>query len=212
MSGYRQFCGLARALDAIGDRWNLLIVRELLIAPRRHCELRAALPGMATNLLSDRLRHLAGFGILTRREEQGHKAVVYALTPFGERLREPVEGLIRWASPLMAAGPRPDDTIQPHWLLLAVQALLKGRTFPRTGTIRIITGDARFTLHLSREGARVIAGAEPTPDAVLDAAPGVVLGIIAGAIPLASATARVNRISDEQGLLAGALTPTKDQP
>ncbi len=64
---YGQYCGLARALDVVGDRWNLLIVRELLIGPARFGELREGLAGVATNLLTGRLRDLEANGVIERR-------------------------------------------------------------------------------------------------------------------------------------------------
>jgi DNA-binding HxlR family transcriptional regulator len=105
---YAQYCGLARALDVVGDRWNLLIVRQLLIAPARYRELVEGLPGVATNLLADRLRDLETAGVIERRLAEKGNAVAYALTPWGAELREPIEGLIRWSTPLSAPfrGPR----------------------------------------------------------------------------------------------------------
>src|SRR5215207_7328577 len=123
---YGQFCGLARALDVVGDRWNLLIVRELLFGPMRYGELVASLGGIATNLLADRLRSLESSGVIERRlgETSG---VVYALTPWGDELREAVGALIRWSAPLMVSGPA-GDPMQPRWLAVALEALLRGRT------------------------------------------------------------------------------------
>src|SRR5918997_5210754 len=106
---YGQFCGLARALDVVGDRWNLLIVRELLVGPMRYGELAGSLGGIATNLLADRLRTLESAGVIERQLGQT-RGVVYALTPWGSELREAVEALIRWSFPLMATGPGGDPT------------------------------------------------------------------------------------------------------
>ncbi len=85
---YGQYCGLARALDVVGDRWNLLIVRQLLIAPARYRELVEGLPGVATNLLADRLRDLETAGVIERRLAEKGNAVLYALTPWGAELRD----------------------------------------------------------------------------------------------------------------------------
>src|SRR5919107_3516034 len=111
---YGQYCGLARSLDAIGDRWSLLLVRELLFGPLRYGELVASLGGIATNLLADRLRSLESCGVIERRlgETSG---VVYALTPWGSQLREAIEALIRWSNPLMISGPG-GDAFQARWL------------------------------------------------------------------------------------------------
>lgn len=126
---YGQYCGLARALDVVGDRWNLLIVRQLLIGPARYRELLDGLGGVATNLLADRLRDLETAGVVERRLAEEGNAIVYALTPWGAELREPVEGLIRWSTPLMARGSG-GDRFQAEWLVVGLRALLmrQGRT------------------------------------------------------------------------------------
>lgn len=118
---YGQFCGLARSLDVVGDRWTLLIVRELLMGPARFRDLQDGLPGIATNLLTDRLNGLADLGIISRRTEGARP--VYELTEFGRGLREPIESLVRWSAPLMTSGPG-DDHADPRWLTIAVPALL----------------------------------------------------------------------------------------
>jgi DNA-binding HxlR family transcriptional regulator len=132
---YGQFCGVARALDAVGDRWSLLIVRELLPGPMRYGELVASLGGIATNLLADRLRSLESCGVVERRLGETN-GVVYALTPWGSQLREPIEALIRWSTPLMASGPG-GDLVQPRWLVVALPALLRGRTATRPAELGI---------------------------------------------------------------------------
>src|SRR5438270_8811054 len=101
MRTYGQFCGLAKSLDVIGDRWTLLIVRELLIRGQsRYTDLRAGLPGVPTNLLADRLRGLEEAGLLRRDVSPRRAAVpVYALTPRGEALEAVIAALGRWAAP-----------------------------------------------------------------------------------------------------------------
>src|SRR3989442_9660776 len=123
---YGQFCGLARALDVVGDRWSLLIVRELLPGQMRYGELLASLGGIATNLLAARLRSLESSGVIERRLGQS-SGVVYALTPWGSQLREAIEALIRWSTPLMASG-RGGDAWQPPRLAVALKALPRRRT------------------------------------------------------------------------------------
>ena len=125
MRRYGQYCGLARSLEIVGDRWNLLIVRQLLIAPARYRDLVAGLPGIATNLLADRLRELESAGVVERRLGDG-STVEYALTAWGAELREPIKGLIRWSTPLMVRGPE-GDTFRHEWLTVAIPALLAAR-------------------------------------------------------------------------------------
>src|SRR5919201_472458 len=137
---YGQYCGLARALDVVGDRWNLLVVRQLLIAPARYRELLDGLPGVATNLLADRLRDLETAGVVERRLAEEGNAIVYALTPWGAELRQPIESLIRWSTPLMVRGPG-GDSFRPEWLTLALPALLDTRANAHALGLVEIDGD-----------------------------------------------------------------------
>src|SRR5918994_5896036 len=96
MKSYGQYCALARGLDVVGDRWVLLIVRELLIGPRRYGELAHGLPGIATNLLAERLRTMHANGLVARTDDDR-----YQLTEWGDGLSEVAAAIGRWASPLM---------------------------------------------------------------------------------------------------------------
>src|SRR5947207_12707682 len=98
MRSYRQYCALARALDVVGDRWTLLIVRELgLRGPSRYTDLQYGLPGIATNLLADRLREMEEAGIVRRREAPPPVATaLFDLTEPGEGLRPVLQALGRW--------------------------------------------------------------------------------------------------------------------
>src|SRR5207249_1120752 len=108
MRSYGQFCGLAKSLDIIGDRWTLLIVRELLIrGPSRYTDLRIGLPGIPTNLLADRLRDMEEAGLLRRDMSSAPAATAaYVLTPRGEALETVIAALGRWAAPLLEAPSR----------------------------------------------------------------------------------------------------------
>src|ERR671919_2555319 len=99
---YNQFCALASALDYIGERWTLLIVRELLIGPRRFKDLMDGMPGISTNLLSERLKSLEQQGILRQRTlPPPAGSTVYELTPFGQSLEKPILELGRWGAQLL---------------------------------------------------------------------------------------------------------------
>ncbi|TDO56744.1 HxlR family transcriptional regulator [Kribbella sp. VKM Ac-2571] len=181
---YGQYCGLARALDVVGDRWNLLVVRQLLLAPARYRELLDGLPGVATNLLTTRLRDLETAGVLERRLAAQGNAVVYALTPWGAELREPIESLIRWSTPLMTSGPG-SDHFNPDWLAVALRALLAGRRAAgRSSTIGIAVDDQLLQVRTTRSGVAVTPPDGRGLDAVLHADPAVILGVAAGALPL----------------------------
>lgn len=188
MRRYGQYCGLARSLEIVGDRWNLLIVRQLLIAPARYRDLVAGLPGIATNLLADRLRELESAGVVERRLGDG-STVEYALTAWGAELREPIEGLIRWSTPLMVRGPE-GDTFRHEWLTVAIPALLAARVKVRATVSIGLTGeDMALQLNASRAGFTV-----GTPDGrelagTLHGAPEYILGLAAGALTIDDARA-----------------------
>jgi DNA-binding HxlR family transcriptional regulator len=123
VKSYEQYCALARALDVVGDRWSLLIVRELMIKPCRYTDLRKALPGIATNLLASRLRELESAGVI-RIEHLPPPAAsaAYMLTDWGWLLRPVVAELLRWGAPLMVSGIGEDHN-QGHWLVLAIESM-----------------------------------------------------------------------------------------
>ncbi|MFE6611596.1 winged helix-turn-helix transcriptional regulator [Amycolatopsis sp. NPDC057786] len=184
MRSYGQYCGLARALDVVGDRWNLLIVRQLLIAPARYRELLDGLPGVATNLLADRLRDLENAGVVERRLAEGTNAVVYALTEWGAGLREPIEGLVRWSTPLMTRGPD-GDRFDAAWLVVALRALLPGEPAGRrSSTIGIEVDGSVIRLRTTPGGTQVEKHDGGELDAVLRADAAIVLGLAAGALKL----------------------------
>ncbi|GAA1479628.1 winged helix-turn-helix transcriptional regulator [Gordonia sinesedis] len=182
---YGHYCGLARALDVVGDRWNLLIVRQLLMGEVRYRELATGLPGIATNLLSDRLRDLEAAGVIERRPAAAGNAVVYALTPWGAELRGPIEGLIRWSTPLMVRGPEGDPFL-PEWLAIALPALLTGAipAADASPTIGIELDQEMFQVHAGAEGLEVARHDGRPLDAVLRAEPTLILGMAAGVLRL----------------------------
>lgn len=187
MRSYGQYCGLARSLEVVGDRWNLLIVRQLLLAPARYRDLIDGLPGIATNLLTDRLRDLEAAGVVERRLGGEGSVVEYALTPWGAELREPIESLIRWSTPLMVRGPG-GDAFRPEWLALAVPALLGARVEARpTATVGIEIGDRPFRLRATDAGFEIGPHDGGTLDATVRADPAYLLGLAAGALNLTEA-------------------------
>ncbi|GAA2830662.1 hypothetical protein GCM10010505_63030 [Kitasatospora aburaviensis] len=113
---YDQYCAVARALDAVGERWSLLIVRELLAGPRRYTDLHADLPGVSTDILAARLKQLEGEGlVLRRRLERPANATVYELTDRGAALRQVIEALGAWGLPSLGEQ-RPTDAVRAHWV------------------------------------------------------------------------------------------------
>jgi DNA-binding HxlR family transcriptional regulator len=183
VKSYGQYCAIARGLDVVGDRWTLLIVRELLTGPRRYGDLQEGLPGIATNLLADRLRHLEQHGVV-ERDTRG----TYTLTKWGQGLEEPVYALARWAGPLMNQ-PAGDDQFRSAWLAPLVANIFDGvdRSRPDT-TIEIQTGDTPMTIVSTRGRVQLQPGPADGPDLVISGPPEGVLGLLAGALDKAAAS------------------------
>lgn len=190
MRSYDQYCGLARALDHVGHRWTLLIIRELLLGPKRFTDLREGLPGIANNLLADRLRQLQDDGLATRRELPPPAAsTVYELTESGRDLREAVHALIRWGGRWMTVGPQGDE-FRPEWLVLALDALGAGEAQPDT----IIEFDLSGTeVRLARIEGRVAPaqGPQQQPDLRVTADASTILGLAAGEQTVSQARSRL---------------------
>jgi DNA-binding HxlR family transcriptional regulator len=137
---YRQYCGVARALDLVGERWTLLIVRDLLLGPRRYSDLLRALPGVTTNLLAKRLQDMTAAGIVSRTELPPPASVpVYALTPAGEALQPVVMELGRWGGRFLGA-PRRGDRLDVGWALLSAKRRYKGGL---SGVLDVCTDEGR---------------------------------------------------------------------
>src|ERR687884_2186422 len=119
---YRQFCGIARALDLVGERWALLVVRELVLGPKRFSDLREGLPGIATNVLTQRLQQLRRDGVVARRRLPPPAASsVYELTEYGQELVPIMLALGRWGARTMGAR-SPEQTLRAEWLAVALKA------------------------------------------------------------------------------------------
>jgi DNA-binding HxlR family transcriptional regulator len=143
---YGQMCPIARSLDVIGERWAVLIVRELLLGPKRFKDLLAELPAMGTNRLSERLKTLEADGVVARATlPPPGEAHVYVLTELGEGLRQPVVSLARWGAKLPI-----DDRIDPSTGRGALLALVRCAAAPpelirgARETYDFIIGDERF--------------------------------------------------------------------
>lgn len=196
MKSYRQYCALARGLDLIGDRWVLLIVRELLNGPRRYGELTHGLPGIATNLLAERLRTMQANGLIAKAD--GDR---YQLTEWGEGLHEVVSAVAGWASPLMgriAEG----DTFRSHWIAQPVAALFPGvdSTRPEV-TIEVRCGEEPMTIRSANGRVSVHPGQAAAPDLVLTGPPDATVELLARRIDAAEAKARGLAVTGDARLL-----------
>lgn len=206
---YGQFCGLARALDHVGNRWTLLVVRELLLGEATYGALLGGLSGVPSNLLADRLRELEADGLVMRVVDQDdRRRVIYRLTPLGQGLEPVILELIRWGAHWMRAGVG-DDCFDPRWAVLALRALLDGRRPGTGGTLELRLEGGPLTL-VSTAGAplRIEGGASvDDPDATVDGPAAVLLGVAAGEIAIGSATRRGVRIRGDRKLVRAVLQP-----
>ncbi len=191
MRSYRQYCALAKALDVVGDRWTLLIVRELLVrGPCRYTDLRNGLPGIATNLLAERLRELEQAGVVAREAAPPPVATTLVrLTPRGQALDAVVQELGGWGGPLLAR-PARNDTFRSHWLALPAAHCLRDHAPRRPPvTIEVRTGDEPLVLETLHGAVRARPGSALHPDAVVIGTPHVVVGLLTGRLDLAAARA-----------------------
>ncbi|MFC9092682.1 winged helix-turn-helix transcriptional regulator [Streptomyces sp. NPDC057072] len=163
---YDQYCSTARALDAVGDRWTLLIVRELLAGPRRYTDLHADLPGVSTDVLASRLKDMERDGLTTRRRlPPPGAAFVYELTAHGRDLLPVLQALGDWGAPALAER-RPTDAVRAHWFALPLLRSLDGE-----GLVEVQLDEGEFHLWLggAADGRVYGDGAAPgEPDARLE--------------------------------------------
>ena len=192
MRSYQQYCAVAKALDVVGDRWVLLIVRELMTSgPSRYTDLLKGLPGIATNLLAERLKEMEASGIIRREEAPPPIATtLFHLTERGKALHPVLEELGRWGAPLMGV-PQPSNVFRSHWLVFPFDAYLADKT-PKEPpiTIEVRTGDEPMVIETV--DGRVVSrrGTGERPDAVLTGRPGLILGLFSGRFDLAEARRR----------------------
>src|SRR3954469_4934466 len=162
---FEQYCPVAHALSLVGERWSLLVVRELLKGARRYTDLAAGLPGIGTNILATRLRDLEAAGVLHRRKLPPPAAsTVYELTPYGAGLEEVIHAIARWGARSLGL-PRREDDLEPGWGLNAFPALFypeRARGLTETYVLRV--DDDAFTVRLVDGRLHVGIGATENAD------------------------------------------------
>ncbi len=191
MRRYRQFCPLARSLDLLGDRWSLLVVRELALRPCRYTDLRDGLPGIATNLLAERLRALQAAGVVRAEVAPPPVATtLYSLTDWGAQLLPILVALGRWGLPLMAPG-RGGDTFRSRWVILGVDALFQDADLGDLEPVTVLVDAAGG-------GEPVLITATPAGVAAEVAPPGRAADVIIGADPDTAVGLLTGRVSPHQ--------------
>ena len=199
MRSYGQYCSVAKALDVIGDRWSLLIIRELLLqGPCRYTDLRNGLPGIATNLLSDRLRELEAAGLVRREEAAPPVATtLFHLTEAGAQLEPALEALGAWGIRYMAQ-PAEDDEFRSHWFAFPVALFLHDSDPDGPPlSIELRPGGRPAVVEVSGGEVRIRLGDTPSPDLVLDGSPRLILGLLSARLTLAQARERGLAISGD---------------
>ncbi|MEV5311457.1 winged helix-turn-helix transcriptional regulator [Streptomyces sp. NPDC052610] len=199
---YDQYCSAARALDVIGDRWTLLIVRELLAGPRRYTDLHADLPGVSTDVLASRLKDMERDGLTTRRRlPPPGAAYVYELTPRGRELLSVLQAVGAWGQAELGER-RPTDAVRAHWFALPLLRGLEGQ-----GVVEVRLDEGEFHLYVGAEDGPLYgdgpAPGEPDARLVLDV--GTCTAVARGEAALADAVrdGRVTVTGD--GAIAKAL-------
>jgi DNA-binding HxlR family transcriptional regulator len=178
---YKQHCGIARALDVIGERWALLVVRELVLGPKRFTDLREGLPGIATNVLSQRLRQLERDGVVARRRLPPPAASgVYELTEYGQELVPIMLKLGRWGAQTMG-GRSPERTQRPEWFAVAMKAFYEPEVAADiSATIGLDLDGAQFTLRLDRGQLEIVPGSNGDADLTIVTDPQTFVTFLAG--------------------------------
>ena len=202
---YDQYCSAARALDLVGDRWTLLIVRELLAGPRRYTDLHADLPGVSTDVLASRLKDMERDGLGTRRRlPPPGAAYVYELTQRGRELLPVLQALSMWGQGELGER-RPTDALRAHWFALPLLRSLEG--FAGQGLVEVRLEEGDFHLYVGAEDGPLYgdgpAPGEPDARLVLDAESAGALA--RGELSLADAVRQGRVTVTGDGTLAKAL-------
>jgi DNA-binding HxlR family transcriptional regulator len=213
MRSYGQYCSIARALDVVGDRWTLLIVRELLLqGPCRFTDLKRGLPGVAANLLSTRLKELEEAGLITREDAPPPVAtVLYALSEDGLALEPVLKALGLWGLRFMT-DERPDDAFQARWLAYApTWFTTDADPDAPPAVIQVVASDESAVIELRGGQINTRLGHATDPDLTLDGPPRAVLGLLTGVIDLELAGQLGLSVRGRRDLLTRLRPVTQDQ-
>jgi DNA-binding HxlR family transcriptional regulator len=212
MRSYGQYCSIARALDVVGDRWTLLIVRELLLrGPCRFTDLRNGLPGIAANLLSGRLKELEGATLISREDAPPPVATtLYSLTENGLALEPVLKALGLWGLRYMAVE-RPGDAFQAQWLAYAQWFTTDADPDAPPAVIQLVASGEEAVVELGDGQVCILTGRAADPDLVLDGPPRAVLGLLTGMIDINGATKIGLTVKGRSDLLTRLRPSAEDQ-
>ncbi|MGQ0551270.1 MAG: winged helix-turn-helix transcriptional regulator [Armatimonadota bacterium] len=190
---YEQRCGLARGVDVLGERWTLLIIRELLFGPKRFTDLLEGLPGVPPSLLSARLKELQTSGIVSKRVLPPPAAsTVYDLTPAGKELEPILLALARWGAQF-GRPPRPTDAARPEWGVFALRSLFRPEAAAGVhATYELRLPDGTFHLTVDDGVLTIGVDSDSRPDLVLTGDLATVIGALMGKVQTREAVRRGN--------------------
>jgi DNA-binding HxlR family transcriptional regulator len=203
MRSYGQYCSVAKALDVIGDRWTLLIVRELLIRGAcRYTDLKNGLPGIATNLLAERIRELEAAGLVRREEAPPPIATTLVqLTEAGAEL-EPVLKALGWWGVRYMSTPPDTDEFRSQWFAYPVEFFLRDRDpAAPPASIELRTDADPAVIEVSDGAVRVRVGSVLAPDLVLSGRPLLINALLTGQLSVAEVAALGLEISGDARVL-----------
>ena len=203
MRSYGQYCSIAKALDVVGDRWTLLIIRELLIRGAcRYTDLKNGLPGIATNLLSDRIRELESAGLIRREDAPPPVATtLLRLTEAGAELEPALDAIGRWGIRYMPE-PAEGDEFRSHWFAFPVSFFLHDRDPGGSRvSIELRTASGPAVVEVSNGLASLRPGPAAAPDLVLEGEPRLILALFSGHLTPAEVEDLGLQISGDAGVL-----------
>lgn len=201
MASYGQYCGLSKALEILGDRWTLLIVRELMArGPLRYSEIQAGLPGIASNLLAKRLSDLEAADVISRGTVKGKGSNRFSLTDRGLALRAMMWELGRWGMPLLDRAPKSDE-FRMNWMSLGLGSLRDSQPERPRASIQLQIRDEAAVLDVSRGNVSLRSGTDPSPDATLEGEPALVCSVIFRRMTLPAARKKGLRFEGDASVL-----------
>jgi DNA-binding HxlR family transcriptional regulator len=204
---YREYCSIAKALDVVGDRWTFLIIRELLIRGAcRYTDLKDGLPGIATNLLSDRIRELEAAGLIRREDAPPPVATtLFHLTEAGAELQPVLDAIFRWGVRYMIE-PAEGDEFRGHWFAFPVSFFLRDRDPDGPPvSIELRTASSPVVIEVSGGSARMRLGTAAAPDLILRGEPRLIIALFSGQLTAAEVTDHGLEISGDASVLQRVL-------
>ena len=209
MRSYGEYCSIAKGLDVVGDRWTLLIIRELVVRGAcRYTDLKDGLPGIATNLLSDRIRELEAAGLIRREDAPPPVATtLFHLTEAGAELEPVLDALGRWGLRYMIE-PSDGDQFRGQWFAFPVSWFLHDHDpgGPPV-SIELRTASSPAVVEVSGGSVRLRLGPAAAPDLVLQGEPRLIIALFWGYLTAAEATDLGLEIGGDTSVLQRVLPP-----